>query len=200
MIERWFYDWLGGHRKRHHAFPLPEPDSDDGAEVYESWIAAFRHRGIMDEGVATEASRRLVGETIRFPREHFPRLVEVAVGIYRERQPVASASNDPGSDRKAAETASRDCPECQGSGVAIRHRRLSLGTADSEGRPRTPHILLYCRCPLGRWFEAAHRKTAPDVRRRMYDLAEHPWLWGDEYREPPRDGEPVTTRAEDAPF
>lgn len=68
-------------------------------------------------------------------------------------------------DARAA-AASRDCPECKGSGWASRR-------AAWHSLPRPFVVDLFCRCPLGRWRKAHD----PDPRRNHDDLQARPQLW-----------------------
>lgn len=77
---------------------------------------------------------------------------------------------------------SRDCADCRGMGLATRYRRNSAGKLDAQGRPVAPSITLYCRCALGRWLKATHKRNCILP---FADLEENVFLWGEEYRTPP---------------
>jgi hypothetical protein len=62
--------------------------------------------------------------------------------------------------------ASRDCPECKGSGWAKRQAQWH-----SMARPFT--VTLFCRCPLGAWRHAHD----PDPRRNHDALQARPEIW-----------------------
>lgn len=163
MIEDWFPDWLSEHHTRHSHALLPALATEEGQVVYKAWVSVFRKRGIMDLAIATEASERLLGETLKYPREHFPKLVELAVAIYAERRPSGSEEGTP-SERFDAEKRSGDCEGCQGCGLAsVEDKAASLL------RGYVVRVSRYCPldCPLSRWMEMTHRKSHPDVWRRL---------------------------------
>lgn len=181
-VAHWFYVWLDRHFDR---FPRGDwPGADEKPEFYRGWLGNFVMRGVTED-VADEASERLMGEPPEFVGQHIPALLAMAAIIFRER---AEANRDhPADSREAALLASRDCDDCLGMGLTLRYRRLSRGECDARGMPKPDHITCYCLCPMGRWVEKSHREgdeASRDIRKRIYDLREHPWLHGHEYRRP----------------
>jgi hypothetical protein len=172
-INEWWPAFLDGHQRR---FPgIRWPQGAEGVEFYVAWRKLFVMRGVTDLAIATEASERLLASPPYDVAGHPAALCELATAVHRERSAAASGL-DP-STREGAEASSRDCPICQGVGLVVRYRRRSL-------RPdRPPSIVLYCTCLYGKWIRRAHAQDAPDVRRRIYDLADYPWLEND-YQQP----------------
>jgi hypothetical protein len=172
MVKDWFTDWLIDHLIRHAREGLPEIESEEGRVLYESWRKALVLKGVQDLSVATEASIRLVADPPRFPRDHFPALLAIAVGLYRDRNDGDAETPD---TRDAAEAASRGCERCGGGGLAVvYHRRSTMRdlARDDRGRIIPPTVSAYCVCPAGRWIEANHRERSPDTRKRFPDLAD----------------------------
>jgi hypothetical protein len=178
VIDDWFSDFLAEHRARHPHALLPEMDSEDGASLYVAWRKVFVLRGIHHPDVATEASQMLTGETLPGPRHHFPRLVELAIGIYKARNPEPSRAKPAGTapdmgpppvpPALAAEC--RDCPECGGTGWANRHAVWQgMGVFKLD---------LFCRCDAGRWrISNDHELTRGDRTRKHDDLQANPEIW-----------------------
>jgi hypothetical protein len=162
-VEEWFGEWLERHARRHPRDDWPPP----GDDLYRGWIGNFVLHGVVED-VAEEASVRLMAAPPRWLGEHVQATLDAARAIFRERA-ERQAGHDP-SSRESALLASRDCPDCGGGGLAVRWRHRSAGPGV------LPAIVLYCTCPHGRWLERTHREHAPDVRRRLHDLADHPWL------------------------
>jgi hypothetical protein len=179
MIADWFDDWLPDALAVFADGRLPDPAAVEGIPFYRSWRSNFVLHGLTDRDVADAVADRVAALPRRGNSEYLPLLLDAARAIYRERA-ESGAGRDP-SSREAAELASKDCDDCGGGGLAVRWRQKSA----VPGKP--PTIALYCTCPMGRWIERAHRERSPEVRRRMCDLADHPWLRGHEYRTPPLD-------------
>lgn len=160
MVDDWFLDFVTEHRARHpHAF-LPALEQPEGEKFYEGWRSDLIHKGIHDYAIATEASTRLMAEMLKSPRDHFPRLCEIAVSLYKQRN-ITSNSGD-ASSVEAVIAASKDCPHCEGRGWArIEHD-------DPAHVP--PTTVAYCVCLFGRWIRNQHAKKAPDLVRRIPDF------------------------------
>lgn len=170
-VEQWFGKWFDRHAERHPRADWPRVE--ESADFYRGWIGNFVKIGATEE-VAEEASVRLMADPPDHLSGHIPSMIALVKSVFRERAERGLGA-DPNS-RESAERASLRCPDCGGQGLTLRWRRLSVGQLDSTGKPLAPSIVLYCTCPLGRWFERSHRASSPDVRKRIYDLAEHPWL------------------------
>lgn len=164
-VSEWFSGFVDRHVKRHPRADWPSPA--DAPEFFAGWQGNFVLHGVTED-VADEASTQLMADPPRFLGEHVPALLNEARKLFRER--AESGQGQATDSREAAILASRDCPDCGGHGLTTRFRHKSA--SDGKG----PSIKLYCLCPSGRWLENNHARHAPDVRRRMYDLAEHPWL------------------------
>jgi hypothetical protein len=179
MISDWFDDWLARALAVFADGRLPDSESETGVDFYSSWRNNFVLNGVTDRDVADAMADRVAAAPRRGGADYLPLLLDAARAIYRERAERGDG-HDPNS-REAAERASKGCDDCGGAGLTVRWRHKSA----APGVP--PTITLYCRCPMGRWIERDHRERHPDVRRRVHDLADYPWLWGEEYRTPQLD-------------
>lgn len=160
----WFPEWVESHRARHPGAFLPDPASDDGREMFGTWLANLRHRGVMDRDVLDRASTLLVGEVVKHPRDHFPTLLTLALGIYKQRQSQATGTSANTSPIESARHESRHCPTCGGNGLVTVWRDPSGPVVDVILATQAA----YCDdCPLGKLIEETHRLKAPDVRKRM---------------------------------
>ena len=166
--ELWFPEFCREHRLRNPHAELPEYDSEQGAEFYAGWKKQMVLSGLIDPEVAREASIQVALEGPH-PRVHFKVFLRIGVKILRERRDGEGRPIDP-SSREAAERASKDCSDCHGQGLTVRFRHRSA----EPGRPT--HIVCYCLCGMGRWVERRHREDAPEVRKRIWDLADYLWL------------------------
>ena len=175
-VKDWFADWLLRHQAIHRRDDWHDPRH---SPLLETWQRSFVTHGLTEE-VADEATDRLAEDPPAHVSDHLPKLLAAARAIFR-RNSAESRGAEPDS-REAAAEASRDCADCAGQGLATRYRRHR--DRDANGRPRNPEaIVAYCRCELGRWIAANHRREAPEVARRIPDLAASPWL--DEFRDHP---------------
>ncbi len=164
-VNEWFGDWIIDHRARHPHTGLPDPESPEGVILYQAWRKVFVKRGVSDLDVATEASERMVAEPPRFPKDHLPKLLDLAVAVYRDRN--AAGQGNPECDREAAVSASAGCVHCGGQGLAIvYHPRPSR----SDRIPAD--VAAYCVCAMGKWIAANHKQFAVDVYRRTPNLSE----------------------------
>lgn len=179
-VHEWFGDWFDRHKQRHPRADWPTPE--ESPEFFRGWTALFVRAGVT-EGEADEASGLLMAAPPRFAGEHPQATVDTA-RIVRARRDADDRPPDL-SCRESAEAASRDCDDCGGrTGLASRYRRHSRGTADARGHARPEVVVFHCRCALGRWVKAAHARQ-PELSGRIPDLADHPFLWGHEYRSRP---------------
>lgn len=165
MITEWFSDFLDEHLRRHPNACLPDPETEDGVVLYAAWRKNFAKRGVNDLDVATEASELLVGEKLKGPRDHFPKLVALAVAVYKFRG-APRAEGRP-ADHESARLASADCGYCGGTGHAV-----VFHPDPSAARRIPPSCAAHCVCPMGRLIRTLHATKSPDVYRRTPDLAE----------------------------
>jgi hypothetical protein len=186
-VRQWFPAWSERHMARHPSEHWP----DTGSEFWAGFMGNLVLHGV-DESAADEASMRMMADFQVHPAGHLPKLMEHVRAIWKER-PRDDAKPTEGLD--AARRASVDCEDCQGNGLTLRWRRRSIGDVDSQGHVVGPTITLYCLCPAGRAME---REDAPEIRRRLYDLADHPWLH-DDYKTPPTPAELARIEA-DVPY
>lgn len=175
-VADWFLGFVDRHFDRHPRpdWPRNRPRADGGnPEFYSGWLGNFIRHGITEDA-ADEASMRLMADPPDYAERHIPALIKLCRTIYHER--AESGEGHATDSREAALLASRDCADCVGGGLTVRWRRRSPGDLDARGNTPAASIVLYCVCPLGRWIERAHRKDAPDVRKRLLDLADHGFL------------------------
>lgn len=137
----WFEDFIRYHQRLHPSQLWPSLDDVEEIEFYEGWIEELDRIRATHE-LARWASRRLQAIERRYlPFEQLPvvsRLIcdGARTGAYdRDRARTAGET--------AARAASRDCPECNGSGMASRRVRVQF-------RPSGFPVDLYCRCSYGR--------------------------------------------------
>lgn len=85
--------------------------------------------------------------------------------------------DDAAAGLKQVTSASANCPECSGMGLAIRWNVPKMIPAPKPAEPPPKRLVrswpAYChRCAKGRWLERNHRLHSPDVRRQIRDLAD----------------------------
>lgn len=151
MVDTWFGTWLNRHLVRHRGMGFPAPESDDGRVIYSTWLRVLKLRGIHEESLAEDASERLMAENVKFPRDHFPRLVELAIEILRDRAAQSPTGRD-SATLDGAKFNSKACPHCSGEGLAtirwIQPREdIDEGTATA-----------YCLCEAGRKIREMHKE------------------------------------------
>lgn len=158
----------------------PRSDWPEGrAEFWEYLQRSLAQAGPMTFDLAREALDRVQLKGLPFNLERLPKMLfDELQDIFKARnivKPVADSRDD-------AERLSLDCDDCGGkTGLATRYRRKSRGPGVA------PTVQLYCRCPMGRWLERAHREGLEEsraIRRRIPDLLDHPDFW-DAFRDPP---------------
>jgi hypothetical protein len=192
-VSQWFREWFRRHCDRNLNFVVP-----DGAQLLELidlWKVGLTQIGCTYE-IAMKGTDWIAGEeNANF--DHWPRLrvkiLELLKEEYGDKPSIVA-------DRAAAERDSKSCPDCNGSGLAIRYRHNAL----REGRGSDAlgaRIAFYCLCDYGRWLRDAQRTSAPDVFARRNDLADHPKLhliavavgeWDHPNRYPPTVVQPPT--------
>lgn len=166
MVDDWFAGFLAEHLARHSGFGLPVLGSEEGVVLFASWRKVFIERGIHDLDVATAASERLTGETLKYPREHFPRLVELAIEVYKTRN-AAQTNGIEADSIEAARLISADCPHCSGQGMTTVYH------PQPDPVNRVPEsVSAHCVCPAGRWIRRRIGETDAILLRRIPDLAD----------------------------
>ncbi len=177
QVESWFWSFVTRHMER---VPRADWPSVDG-EYWPTFRSELITSGVTED-VAHAASRKLVPRPFGHMDGHIKAFLEQVKAVWTESEVAPD-------DRDAAEKSSRDCSDCHGNGLTFRRRRLSAG------HPHGDRVVFYCRCAFGRWLERAHREgheSAREARRRIHDLADHPFLWGDEYRYTPDEQRYIT--------
>jgi hypothetical protein len=148
-------------------------------------------KGVTEE-IADEASLNLFEN----PPEHLGQHPKALLGEARRLFKASNSAQAQTDDAAEARRQSAGCEDCRGDGLTYRWRRKSAGLLDRDGKPLIPFILFYCTCAYGRFAERAHRNRAADVRKRFHDLQDYPWLWGQEYRQPPTEAEARSIRVD----
>lgn len=157
------------HTARHPFARLPDPATEAGALFFAPWAKELGRLGA-DARAFTAASERLMHDPPRSHRDHWPALRRQVDRVMRERvsPPPAPAQFAP---PREVEAASRACPECSGTGWARRH-------AVWFGLPRAFVVVLFCRCPAGRWRKENDPELLQGERARQHDdLRARPELW-----------------------
>lgn len=170
-VDDWFFLFMQKHMARHPREDWPDHTTTAGEQFWVGWRSLFVKHGIT-EAIADEASTILMADPPKFVADHPPAMVKLCQRLFREAQ---AAGGGDLTAREGALVASRDCWDCQGQGLTIRYRHKS-------GEPGRRTITLYCLCPYGRFLERSHAASSPDVRRRIYDLADYSWLQGQDCR------------------
>lgn len=175
-----FHAWLQEHHRLNERGDWP---SDP--RYYEPWRRRLDNLKA-DPATAAEASMRVAMAPPTWPREHLDAVCDAVVAIWRERdagrgdtlrQRAAQGQKLSEAEVGDVRKLSASCPWCEGNGLAIRH-----GRSDP-----TRTATLHCVCILGRWMRERHRRDAPDVFRRILDLAEHEWMNSPDYGGPDLD-------------
>jgi hypothetical protein len=173
-VKDWFHDFLADHMKRFPRADWPRPA--ENPQFYSAIKSVFVRHGVT-EAVALGASERLAEDPPAHLNDHLPALLKHAREIFKEQ--AAAGTGQPTDSREAAHLASKGCDDCGGDGLAHRYRH--------QGERPGQTVVCYCLCPYGRWVEETHRRHSPDVRKRIVDLRDYPWLqigpvsWKDEH-------------------
>ena len=126
------------------------------------------------------------------------------MGITRGRDMAfksTTADAQANADREAAQTASRDCPFCQGQGlVTVYHPAFTGDTVGftKDGRPFPATIAAHCRCLLGAWIRD---HVLPEIQARIPRVEDictgrSKWLLTPPHEPPaPNDDHPITRQS-----
>lgn len=172
MIADWFIDFAD-----YLTQAIPRHDwPDSGTAFWDVMERAFRDSGLVQEAVAREAVFIVAARPPAFVAD-FPAALCAAGTTARDR--VRLAGGDLPTDRAVAEAASRDCPECGGTGLTARHVWVARAQR---------HVSAGCcchRCQAGRWLANYWRdREGP----KPFDLDRRPQLWDEPLRYgPPED-------------
>jgi len=179
-LDVWFWRWLERHQRLcGYDVMTRTKDGNDlvdklvsiwvspsDLDFYGAWKRMFRELGITRHEAADISDRLQINRPThpdRHPEAIKDHLREIR-RIARDRQAIAR-SGIPGTGRiVAAMPECKDCPECEGTGLARRHW-------SSPGLPSPMMVDLLCRCPAG-----SHRRETLD-RRDLADLQSLPELW-----------------------
>lgn len=167
-----------------HTRSCPRADWPSDAVFWASWKRRIDKLNC-DLDTARAATERVAEDPPPYLDGHLKAVAEAVIAIYRERDaahatPAALEERARRGDELQRDEVARlhqlaaDCPLCGGNGLAVRHGRVDP----------TRTLTLHCTCVLGRWIRSRCRKTAPEVYRRIRDLAEHDWLNHPDYGGP----------------
>lgn len=133
-------EWAGWHGTT-FGFHLTHDGVTPSAEaaMLHRWGGLFAERGFTPED-ALRASRRMVEDAPRFLRDHLPVLLRLM------RAPAAEEAAPPPADGGV------ECRLCRGTG------RVYVPDPDRLAQRKV--CVVYCRCPLGRWF----RQSSPAAK------------------------------------
>lgn len=165
-VTDWFEEFYRKHRERHQRPDWPDYDLND--EFIRSWIANFTQLRV-EPDEAEYASVQLTREEIRFLGNYLPALVNSIESLRQSR--INQRAQHRNRTREEAAANSYDCPECEGSGRAIRKYRIpDRYDMSFDGS-------LFCRCDLGRFDERQYSEEWPEERAKRDDLQAHPDIW-----------------------
>lgn len=182
----------------HHTTVCPRHDWPTDAAFWATWRGRIA-RLKCDLQTACEASTKVAEAPPRFASDHLAAVCDAVTAIYRERDARRGSTDGLAERARRGEELSpgevgdlarlcRSCPSCGGLGLLVR----------SEPGEPLKRFTLHCTCAKGRWVRARCVKTAPDVVRRVRDLAEHPECDGEEYGGPGRSDVPFGAELEPA--
>lgn len=178
MVRDWFPDFASALVERSGRSDFPDP----GSEYWADWQREFAREGV-HWPEADAASSRVCNLPNLFINDYRPMVMAEIKKVQRES---ASPSGLTGS-LDEAKFASKDCPDCGGSGHAIRYVHADIlgrmKTAQGNDVPVGASFALPCSCPLGHHVS---RGYAVDGKRPARRVDEHPSLrriasrWGSE--------------------
>jgi hypothetical protein len=191
LDRREFRIWLQTHLALFDRPDWPRPKLDDGEPnpAFSACFGIWRQTLEEDDPTLTvdelmAASKMLVRTPPLF-RDAHPKALMEQVKELRKKHRLARAAAaavkleaapnvfDPSLDRDTCESKSRDCPECDGQGYAVRFFLPEDAEAPERG-------VLYCRCLMGRWMHYQYSTKWPDIHARTEDLQSRPELWDQE--------------------
>lgn len=152
----WFFDWLTSHQELHGSKAWIPVADERAVKFYEGWIEAFNRWHISKDDAYT-ISKRLQEEASPHPDKQLAWIKDAYFTMHkarREAKGVQAEESKSGHEITATER-SEGCPECTENSKATGYAKRRLVIA---GFPWAMKVDLYCRCPLGRYFE----QTAPD--------------------------------------
>lgn|GEM_PF-3924936 len=169
-IEQWFFRWLDHHQFLHPNRGWVTTGHPDAFTFYVGWMECFTRMGATEE-ICNAASKRMQENPPRFLNEHMPAIKLAIAEVRREQQASSVSSPDqPSREQLKASLDSHSCPECDGTGWALRQ-------AHWPSLRWTPRVCMFCRCPHGRW----RKRNDPDLSgsdgRNYDDLQAHPAIW-----------------------
>jgi hypothetical protein len=148
----------------------PVADSESGMEFWRTLGKNLIARGVTQEE-ADLASQAMAGDPPDYLSDVPKRLMaEVELVWQRKRADELGRSGDPIQDRKGAESASRNCPDCGGNGFATRYSWEPSTNSEDKPRPADHGYSFFCTCAMGRFL---CRNADQDTHRKVGDLAEH---------------------------
>lgn len=158
-VEGWIGDFFVKHTVRCPREDWPAPATEDESTTLDAWKHAFVTRGV-ERRFADVASLDMAAAPPRFLSEHLPELVRLALELRRAEDAVPGA--DPLTSLEAATIASRGCPDCGGSGGAVRYVHPGIhGKVRTFGGHVAPvgmAVTYPCSCPLGRFVARGLRQ------------------------------------------
>jgi hypothetical protein len=211
-VEGWIGDFYVKHADRCPREDWPDAGTEAESSFIEAWKHAFVTRGV-EHRFADLASLEMASDPPKFLDQHLPALVKASLEL-RRREDAGRGVAEVAATVEAARLASRDCPDCEGSGLAIRHVHPDiLGRAVTFGGGEAPAgsaVAYPCSCPLGRFVARGLRQPGqqadpltvdqyPTLRARPVRwsdrpdnrLRHHPARWDDEAGMPLGSGEVV---------
>jgi hypothetical protein len=195
-VEDWIGEFYVKHTDRCPREDWPQADTEAESSFIDAWRHAFVTRGV-EHPLADAASLDMAGEPPRFLDQHLPTLVKLAMDLRRLRDAGLGLEVQAGTVESAS-VASRDCPDCGGSGGAVRYVHEDiLGRIRTLGGNLAPlgsAVAYPCSCPLGRLVARGLRQGGQAAEPPTIDqyprLRLRPVRWSDspdcQYRHHPR--------------
>lgn len=217
-VEEWLPEFMRRHTARCHRHDWPtdeDPDrpSENTRDFYDAWRHAFVTHGVEDR-FADLASLEMAASPPAFLSEHLPMVLKLAAE-YRRRHESGLGVNAEAASVEAATSLSRDCPDCGGTGGALRYVHQDiLGKVKTFGGHPAPlgySVAYPCSCPLGKFVARGLRQPGqaadpltidqyPSLRLRPVRWSDRPDCkyryrpseWDDDAEMPAHAGEVVT--------
>jgi hypothetical protein len=176
-VDSWFFGFV-----RKLVASVPRPDWEEPTSPYWQGFKAHLVKAGVTERVADEATLLLQEEPPAYPDRVIPDFLAKCRVVFKLDQAEARARGvaDAVTDQDVAKQLSENCDRCGGCGITVLYRQKSAKPGEN------PEVPFACLCPMGQFLGLKYRGGDEDARRfgrRLPNLADHPDLHGDEYRE-----------------
>lgn len=183
-VVEWIYEFAGEHINRFQSWQnvwprLKGPDGKptlDAIDRFSAWAGNFAARGVTFDIARLASAEMAAKEPQLHPGQHEKRIMDYIDQVWARRDAENRTGAAP-QTREYAEAAARHCPECAGSGYAVRpiwHERHN----------REYNVTMFCLCLYGEWLAVNFAAKGPDadeatrsMKARTRRLAQYPELW-----------------------